>query len=685
MNRPALARATVTGQWQHATADEFAALVTAVTDDRSYLRVKLQHRQAFVDRYPDLQEWFAEPLTHRVGRVLGEDPRHGPVTDPISYNARQYLSFLGLTGRVAFDWDWLLAIPALNIWVHARALHLPAVNHAYATLPQLGERLGYRAQTARRAAQWALSRIMLHSGTVAIEAVTLTELRGLNEAIDRLGDHPDRASFHGSDPQLARRQANWRSQLFLLQLLLFHHGQVPDLPKEPLPKTAVWPVMSTTMTSTANRYLTARRQLDRPATMQNTQVGLRRFTTWLLDARPDVQSFSEVTRIDCQGFGAWLMTCRHRRTGAPLAITTRRADLQAVLGFFRDGSAWEWPDMPARPLLIAGDLPKIPRAVPRFIPDAELAPLMDAIRELVCPYQRTALLIARWCGARRGEIQMLELDCLDAYTDGTPRLRIPAGKTFTERTVPISEEAATAIRDIQGFRSGQPDRPLPGSHQQRASRRLFARKGRVLSLAYLFDDALQTACRAAGLLDHAGQPTVSAHRFRHTVGTQLAERGARLHTIMSILGHTSVSMALVYAQISDAAVVADYQSVLGPDATLAGPSASTVRNHELPAESVDWLQANFFRTELELGHCLRLPAEGPCECDLFLSCAKFVTTPAYAPRLLERHATELELSSQATAQGWDREAERHRAVARRVSQLLDDLGQPLTPNTDETQ
>jgi hypothetical protein len=40
-----------------------------------------------------------------------------------------------------------------------------------------------------------------------------------------------------------------------------------------------------------------------------------------------------------------------------------------------------------------------------------------------------------------------------------------------------------------------------------------------------------------------------------------------------------------------------------------------------------------FKTELELGLCLRLPAEGPCECDLYLRCSKFFTTSEYAPRL----------------------------------------------------
>ena len=53
----------------------------------------------------------------------------------------------------------------------------------------------------------------------------------------------------------------------------------------------------------------------------------------------------------------------------------------------------------------------------------------------------------------------------------------------------------------------------------------------------------------------------------------------------------------------------------------------------LSADEMDWIKTNFFKTELELGHCLRLPQEGPCECDLYLTCAKFVTTTEYAPRL----------------------------------------------------
>jgi hypothetical protein len=146
---------------------------------------------------------------------------------------------------------------------------------------------------------------------------------------------------------------------------------------------------------------------------------------------------------------------------------------------------------------------------------------------------------------------------------------------------------------------------------------------------------------------------------------------------MQVLGHNSVDMAMVYAHISDIAVLNDYRSVLGSQATLAGPGASKLQAGDLSAAEVAWLKTTFFKTELELGHCLRLPQEGPCECDLYLTCAKFVTTPEYAPRLRRRRKLELQLIDDATRRGWQREVERHRCTVQRIEQLLRDLGEAL--------
>ena len=96
---------------------------------------------------------------------------------------------------------------------------------------------------------------------------------------------------------------------------------------------------------------------------------------------------------------------------------------------------------------------------------------------------------------------------------------------------------------------------------------------------------------------------------------------------------------------------------------------------------MDWLKTNFFKTELELGHCLRLPQEGPCECDLYLNCAKFVTTKEYAPRLRARRDREMELIADAESRTWQREVERHRGRVRRIEQLLAELGEPVEQGT----
>jgi hypothetical protein len=168
-----------------------------------------------------------------------------------------------------------------------------------------------------------------------------------------------------------------------------------------------------------------------------------------------------------------------------------------------------------------------------------------------------------------------------------------------------------------------------------------------------------------------------AHRFRHTVGTELVEGGARLHTVMKMLGHTSTGMTLVYAHLSDATLREEYLKVLGPGAQIAGPLAATLRAGAMPPDSIAWVKANFFRTELKLGHCLRLPEEGPCECDLYLTCAKFVTTPEYAPRLRERREREIALAEEARKRGFTREEERHECTRQRIEQLLAELGESI--------
>jgi integrase len=661
-------------QPEHAPGDKYKAFL-----DRAGLSVAHRcdldcRRRTFAARWPDLREWLRMPLLERVGRPNGKSRRD--LRDRVSYNARSYLIYLCLTDRLRLDYDYLLAVGQLQTMYVSRLL---CGDFGVAQLADEAQRLGFWRFSANLAMSWTLPRIALHTGIRDPSLLRLEHLDELTLALREFNKRPDFALFWPEAPGRKRLFKDrpthdvWFGHISRLRNVLYHRGQIAGPPRAGRRREVRSPPAQPEMRAMVDRWLDLYRPVSRPSTTDHRELALRRFLEYLARADPQVRSFSQVTREHALGFIDAMAREVQPTRGRKLAVQTRRTRTGELDFFFRDLIRLGW-DGPGRPLLDRRDRPPQVQRVPRFIPADELGRLMAAVAKLPCPFQRCALLVARWSGARRAEVKRLTLDCLDTYPDGTGRLRVPASKTYTERTVPLHEDAAAPLRALIGKRKAEPDRPLADELTGDGVRYVFVSRGVLLSTAYLFDYALQQACTDAGLVHSDGQRTVTAHRFRHTIGTVLAERGAKLHTIMSVLGHRSPGMVMVYARISDPEVLRDYKAVLDADATIAGPGAEVIQSGALTQASVDWLKTNFLKTALELGHCLRLPAEGPCECDLFFTCSRFVTTPAYAPRLRERHQLELTLVEDAQSRGWAREAERHRCIAERIGKLLADMG-----------
>ena len=660
----------------HASAEEWETFVRAYAEHQDYQWELLGFRRQFVERYPDLNDWFAAPLVERVGRTVDQrkaGTRHNALCK-VSYQARPYLVFLALRGYAQFDWEWLIAIYQLRL---TKVFTCAAGDMVMTKLLDDACALGFARPATIANIHWLVHRMLMHLGDPHVEHITDMHLTEFLQALNRFKERPDVDVFFGSATQYDKQLKDYITVLHHLQVILYHRGQVTTEPQRHVDRSRqkVFVVQKPTMQQTIDRYLAVCRLTSQPSTVNSLDLTLRQFGGWIEQAYPEIDTFAQVTRDHVLEYAEVLNTSIGVDTKRPLASSSKRLTLTKLAQFFRDAAHWGWEDAPSRPLLQKGELPKLPQRIPRYIPDGELERLMGAIRALDWPYQRAALLIARWSGARRGEIRRLSVDCLDDYPDGTPRLHIPTGKTYQERMIPIHEEAAAAIRALQALRKGE--RGFSDPKTGVVTRYLFVHQGMLLSATYLFEEALKKACTVAGLVTTAGKSTITAHRFRHTVGTQLARRGARLRTIQKILGHESPEMSMIYLGITDEDVRQDYQAVLGPDATIAGPGAELIRSGSLDQSEIRWIQENYFKTELELGRCLRLPQEGPCECDLYLTCAKFGTTSAYAPRLRRRRRIELELIEDAISHGWQKEVERHQCTVGRIEQLLADLAEPL--------
>lgn len=660
----------------HLSLDEFNALLGGIGEVRNHTQTRRRAYLDFVERWPNLDDWSAESLSVRLNH---------PAPDASSYERtlrgsyRYYVCALALLGRLDLDYAWMLGCTFGDLQNEAGA-PLGMGPTWLDPLHAIAEEIGYDARNSRQSVQFVCTRIALRRGTTDWSTFTTEDLNEFNEALtgfcerDDLADLRMRFARGSADPNKWAR--NIRSFTHSVHTVLHHAHVIDEAPTVRRASVAMDRSVPPAVQTTFDRYL----DRLRPTTPETTLANLRGSLLLLgeyLGNNTEVRDLTELDRDVIEDWLSWLTERKGPRSGRPMSADHRVQTISAVNVFLRRASEWEWKDVPVRPLLSTSDIPKRSQSVPRFLPREQLAKVHAAILELDNSYARAASLVARWVGARRSEIRRLELDCLDSYADGYPRLRIPAGKTYTERTVPLHPEAADALRECIELTRVHEWRPLTDVVTKAPTHYIFRTRRGLMSFYSLFDVPLQQACEAADLVDNEGLRIVSSHRFRHSVGTALAEEGAQVQTIMSILGHASASMSMVYARISDPTVRKEYEKAIANSPSVAGPALEQLFKTSLTDEAVQWLQTNYYKTALELGHCLRLPEEGPCECDLFLSCSKFLTTSEYAPKMRARIRTERTLVKDATERGWGREVERHESTIRRLEQLLTDLGEPL--------
>ena len=186
----------------------------------------LGFRRRFVRAFPELASWFALPLLECVGRLHGE--RGGHPSHRVSYEARPYLLYLGLTGHTCFDWPWLLAVGRLDIWEMLTRLQRTVGVHA---LIDEAVALGYDHDSAKHALQWTVGRILLYTGKRHVNEISASDIAQLTEAVGAFARDPAVPLFYGSHAVFQRNAVGHRAHLHLLQIVLYHRGQVATQPE----------------------------------------------------------------------------------------------------------------------------------------------------------------------------------------------------------------------------------------------------------------------------------------------------------------------------------------------------------------------------------------------------------------------------------------------------------------------
>ena len=592
------------------------------------------HARQFLGRHPDLQAWMQRPLDARCA-------------DLDRTKAWPLLTWAILTRAVVADLDLLLGRRLGGMHSAAEAMFADE----YATMRQAADRLGWNRRWVERVVAEPLTLAVAWSGR-SPRAISDDDLDALAGAI-------------GESPVLsAARRVRLRRDVGRLRRILYEAGTITRPHRATRPAHGLAGYLAGTEAAEVRRvmlaYLEARRPVLRPGSLEVVANSLGVFGSFLAEHHPEVRSLGDLDRRHVESYCQWVPTRARRRAdnGHPISAAAVHHDVVTLRTFLEDITCWGWAEAPARQLLFATDIPRLPKALPRaLVPNVDAA-VMAAVARLGEPVARIGLTVIRGTGLRIGELLDLELDCVVDYGSSGSWLRVPLGKLATERSVPLDDATLGVLDEWIALRG--PQHPLPHPRDGRLVDFLFVEHGQRPPASRL-RLGLARAVADAGVRGPGGGPLrVTPHQLRHTYATDLANAGMSLQALMALLGHASPDMTLRYAAVASPTIRAAYDAAIGklrrriPVAPAGRPATP---------ETVDWLRSEMLKTRVAHGHCSRDLAAGACPyANICEQCENFVTTPAFGPQIETQLADVSSLRDDAADRGWDDEAARHQRV-----------------------
>lgn len=504
--------------------------------------------------------WQALPLDDQLALLLRQRPKG------VAAGTRAFVFWLGLTQRLPFPPALLEALescpPGSLRWLeHGRRAWPALLQRLRAT----ALKLGYQPCTADNVC-YAVTLAVAYLGKPP-EALSVDEIVSLSETL-RQRRIALRAA-KGLPPVLVPHQP---LQPWTTGTVLYHAGLLSTPPGQHLigrrPGLGIherqlgflrqdWPALY----EVAERYLARRQTLVRLSTVKQDTIGLGSFLRWLTQHHPEVTDLRQLDRRQhIEPYLHWVLADAgpgRAREHPHWTTATCYQRIDALQRCFRLLSLWQWPEAPARPLLLPGDLPRLPEPLPKAFDDVQAARMLHLARTSSDPLERLIIELLASCGLRVGEARDLKLSDIVSFGGqgqaAQPWLHVPLGKLGNDRYVPIGPELQAALDAfLAAERSSREWDGLPSPPDWTAY--VLARKGRRPSKVYC-NQVVQRIAERAGVAD------AHAHRWRHTFATQAINRGMDLASIATLLGHKGLEMTMVYARIANPKLRQEFERV----------------------------------------------------------------------------------------------------------------------------
>ena len=413
------------------------------------------------------------------------------------------------------------------------------------------------------------------------------------------------------------------------------------------------------------RYMATTRTFS---TLQQYVISLRNFSRFI-GSNYGIERVEDINRAVIVDYLEYLA---ERKIGP----VTRNHHISGLENFFRVGNINKWFE--AQPyLFLPEDRPKIPKNLPRYIPQEVMNQLNQHLEDLPEPIMRMTLIIQE-CGLRISELRHLRRDCLKQDSSGGWFIQFMRGKTNKETTLPVSLEIAAVIQEQQKYIS---------DHLRESFEYLFCGRARGVNFDRFaptysrigsdgFISHLKRLAEKFDIRDASGKRWhFQSHQFRHTVGTRMVNAGVPLTIIQRYLGHESPCMTMTYTHIFDQTLkqeISKYHDtrIVNITGDVISPENPEIDNDQ----DLQWMKKKILAQALPNGSCARPIVKGPCpHANSCLTCGDFRTTKEF----LEQHQEQLikteQIIEKAKSNDWQRQVEMNEQIKKNLINIINAL------------
>lgn len=187
--------------------------------------------------------------------------------------------------------------------------------------------------------------------------------------------------------------------------------------------------------------------------------------------------------------------------------------------------------------VVRGQMLREPRPLPRYLHDNDIELFLKSVSSV---RDLAIFMLMLRCGLRVQEVVNLTLDVIDYRRS---RILVKAGKGGKDRVVYISNDAATTLAKYLRTRPRTEEKRIFLAEQGRC-------RGQPISVRAV-QKRIEHYAQVSGV-------SVTCHRLRHTMATQLLNADADIVSIQELLGHSKIKTSQRYSKLLNLKAQRDY-------------------------------------------------------------------------------------------------------------------------------